>query len=654
MIKNILYKPVVHILIIIVICIVSYSNTFHVPFVFDGLEGIVENPVIKDLHYFIEPSKGADFKDYFEYTTFKRRYVGYLTFALNYKLHGLDVAGYHMFNLVIHIINSLLVYVLVILTFRSHFLKESKTGQYSMHIAVFAALFFAAHPIQTQAVTYIWQRVTSLSATFYIFSLLMYIKARFTYEETPSSEQSLGKALKIKTVLYYMVSIISAVLAMKTKEIAFTLPVVIALYEIMFLNGSLRKRILFLIPFLITMLIIPLSLIDLDRPVGELLGGISKASKETGGVARLDYLFTEFRVIVTYIRLIFIPVNQHIDYVYPIYSSLFDPEVLLSVLFLGLIFSLGIYLFYKYRNIAPHSRLISFGIFWFFITLSVESSIIPIKDVIFEHRIYLPSAGVFVVFSTCAFTVWEKLKDRLPNMDTYVITALILIVIMLTGATYARNIIWKDSLSLWMDTVRKSPKNARAYSSVCYAYRERKLFNEALEYCNTSIQLNPLYVRPYINRGIIYHTQGHVDKAIEQFQRAIEVKPDFPEAYYDLGIVYHYQGLYNDAIQQYRKAITLNPGYAEAYNNMGSAYKAKGNIDEAITLYQTAIKYNPESPGAHNNLGSALKAKGLIDKAISEFRIALQLAPGHAQARNNLGAATMMKNYLQKQKKEQQ
>lgn len=620
---------------------------------FDGLEGIVENPVIKDLHYFIEPSKGEDFKDYFEYTTFKRRYIGYLTFALNYKFHGLDVAGYHIFNLVIHIINSLLVYLLIILTFRSHFLRESKTRKYSIHIAVFAALLFAAHPIQTQAVTYIWQRVTSLTATFYLFSLLMYAKVRLMYEETTSSVRP-GKGLKIKTVLYYLLSIISAVLAMKTKEIAFTLPGIIALYEIMFLKGTLKRRILCLIPFLLTMLIIPLSLMDVDRPIGELLGGISEASKETGGVSRVNYLLTEFRVIVTYIRLIFMPVDQHIDYVYPIYNSLFDPAVFLSFLLLSLIFSLGIFLFYKYRNIAPHSRLISFGIFWFFITLSVESSIIPIKDVIFEHRMYLPSAGVFVVFSTCSFTVLEKLKDRLPNIDMYVTTALSLIVVMLTGAAYARNTIWKDNLSLWMDAVEKSPKNARAYSSVCYAYRERKLFNEALEYCNTSIKLNPFYVRPYINRGIIYHTQGLVNKAVEQFQRAIEVKPDFPEAYYDLGIVYHYQGLYDDAIQQYRKALTLNPGYAEAYNNMGSAYKAKGNIDEAITLYQTAIKYKPESPGAHNNLGSALKAKGLIDKAIAEFRIALQLAPGHAQARNNLGAATMMRDYLQKQKKEKQ
>jgi hypothetical protein len=206
------HKPLIHVLLIIMLSLIAYSNTIHVPFHFDDKNVIVENPIIKNLQFFTEPSKAKDFKGRFEYKIYKRRYIGYLTFALNYKIHGLNVPGYHIVNLLIHISNTLLIYLLVVLGFKTPLLKNSPIKDYSKHTAVVTALLFACHPLQTQAVTYIWQRVTSLATLLYIVSLVTYVKWRIINQNTEERQ----KTIHLKSVLWYLTSLFSAVLAMKT------------------------------------------------------------------------------------------------------------------------------------------------------------------------------------------------------------------------------------------------------------------------------------------------------------------------------------------------------------------------------------------------------------------------------------------------------
>jgi hypothetical protein len=348
----------------------------------------------------------------------------------------------------------------------------------SKGVAFFSALLFACHPLQTEAVTYIWQRVTSLTAMLYVLSLVAYIQWRLLRYQAHAPESHRFSSMKsvsyylvsfIAAVLamktkqtaftlpYYLVSFIAAVLAMKTKQTAFTLPVTLALYEFMFFNGKKTKRIFPLIPLFLTMSIIPLTLIDIGKPWGDVIGDVGEVTRDLTEMSRLDYLFTQFRVMVTYIRLILLPVNQNLDYDYPLYRSFFNPEVFLSFMFLITIAGTGVYILYRFRNSVPENRLTSFGIFWFFITLSVESSVIPIKELIFEYRMYLPSVGVFLALTTAIFMVIDRRK-----VYARVITAMLaVIIIALTGATYARNSVWKDEMSLWQDVVNKSPDKAR-------------------------------------------------------------------------------------------------------------------------------------------------------------------------------------------------
>ena len=378
---------------------IIYSNTFNASWHFDDNTTIVENYNIRDLKKTVLGGGS--------------RWLGFITFALNYYFGKLDVFGYHLVNTCIHLISAILVYFLVLLSFKTPCLKDTKISHYTASLSLASGLLFVAHPIQTQAVTYIVQRFASLATLFYLLSLVFFIKARLHNLE--------GKRFYfIPHLAWYLGSLVSAFLAMKTKEISITLPAIIMLYEFCFFSLSLRtlvRKLAYLIPFLLAFFIIPLSRYGIGlfgisggtfigiAEVGDVIG---QATQETTAISRTDYLLTQFNVIVTYIRLLFFPVNQNLDYDYPLSHTLFEFPTFLSFLFLASIIIFGVWMFRR-------SQLISFGIFWFFTTISVESSIIPIRDVIFEHRVYLPSVG-FVIFLTVAiYQMVEQIKTGMQR-----------------------------------------------------------------------------------------------------------------------------------------------------------------------------------------------------------------------------------------------
>jgi tetratricopeptide (TPR) repeat protein len=630
-------SPLVHGALIIILCLAAYSNTFHVPFQFDDPRSISEVPFVRDIRQFPNPIS-------------QQRAVGFFTFALDYWFHGTDVVGYHIVNLAIHIMNALLVYALIILSFRTPVLKGSLLKNHAKPIALFSALLFAGHPIQTQAVTYIAQRFASLATLFFLLSLVAYIWSRIRTVTNPSNYRSL---------IWYGVSLLSAVLAMKTKEIAFTLPVVIALYEFLFLEGSFKKRILLLLPLLLTMIIIPLNLLGTARPLGDMLGDIGEVTRLQTTVSRGEYLVTEFTVIATYLRLLFFPVNQNLDYDYPIFESFFAPEVVSSFLLLSLILGAGVYLLYRDQRSPGAGRLAAFGIFWFFITLSVESSVIPIADVIFEHRLYLPSVGFFLTCTSALFWGAERLRVRWAKAEQAVVIALAAAAVIFAGLAYTRNIVWKSEESLWEDVIRKSPMKARGYNGLGLAYFNRGNYNKAIEAYGKAIALYPSYgvafnnignsyyraglydraieaqteaiaLEPnnaifYDNRGLSYSGIGAYDRAADDFSKAIKLDPSYAKSYHNLGFAYHSEGMYRPAIEEYTKAIILDPGNAIFRSNRGLAYAANGEYERAIEDQTAAIVLDPDFAAAYNGRGTARGLQGRYDEAIDDFTKAISL-----------------------------
>lgn len=632
-------KTGIHLLIVTVAVLIGYSNTLHSPFVFDDSANIVDNALIKDLDNFtsLEGHKLSP-----------RRFIGYLSFALNYHVGGLDVTGYHVVNIAIHCINALLVYVLVILTLKTPYLRTEMSDVENRYmIALFSALLFAAHPVQTQAVTYIVQRFTSLATLFYLLSVVLYVKARLL-TQTPIVEANRGVGkFNGLMIVGYLSSVISALLAMKTKEIAFTLPLVIALYDFVFFHtSSFRQRALYLIPVLLTLAIIPLSIMGTDMPAHDLLANVNEQTRVQTTLPRWDYGMTQMRVIATYIRLLFLPVHQNIDYDYPLYHSIFEPEVLLSFLFLAALIGYAVYCIYRSRNRFSLSRVTAYGILWFFIALSVESGIIPIVDVIFEHRIYLPSVGAFIAISTSVWLVNEKMKTTWHVARNIGGPAMGFVVIALLATTYLRNSVWTDKVSLWEDSVSKSPK-ADGYTSLGLAYAEKNEIDAALEAYGKAISLAPKDPKIYINLAVAYSKAGAYEKAIEANRKAILLNPNGFEAYNNLGEIYYSRGRIEDAIREYQRAVALNPGSAPTYNNIGAAYWSLGLFDKAIEQYTIAIQLKPDYADAYNNIGIAYGSKGMLDAAIENFQRALQIQPDHAGAHGNLSIAYEKKGMLQ-------
>jgi tetratricopeptide (TPR) repeat protein len=395
------------------------------------------------------------------------------------------------------------------------------------------------------------------------------------------------------------------------------------------------------------MLIIPLSLISLDSSAGEIIDDIEDTTRKQD-ISRTDYLLTEFRVIVTYIRLLLIPISQNLDYDYPLYSSFFEPPVFLSFLFLICILGAGIYLLRRSRTGDETGRFAAFGIFWFFIALSVESSVIPLQ-VIYEHRVYLPSVGAFMSLGTGTFLLIETLKGKASRH--VMVSFLVVILMVLSAATYARNSVWKSEVSLWEDVVRKSPEKPRGHNNLGLAYWAEGLTENAIEHYQMALKLNPDYAEAHNNLGNIYY-RGPVDKAIEHYRIALRLKPDYAEAHYNQGNAYASKGLIDKAIEHYRIALRLKPDYAEAYNNLGVIYFNKGFFDRAVESHKTAIRLKPDYAEAHINIGCVYGAKGLPDKAIEHFQIALSLNPDYAETHYNLGLAYFQKGLMEKARRE--
>ena len=599
---SIIYKPAVQLLVVIVLAVLSYSNTFDVPFQMDDVGNIVRNPAIKNLGNFLQIDGIAlsSPTDVFDKSLFKMRYIGYLTFALNYAVHGLDAWGYHFVNLLIHLTTSLLLYILVLLTFKtSRFLSVHGEQQEPVNsrnvIAFFTALIFAVHPVQTQAVTYIVQRFASLATMLWMLSLVSYIMVRL------SSVTATGV---IKRSSWYVLSLVSAILAMKTKEFAMLLPVIIVIYEFMFLDGGLKKRLLYLAPLCLTLLTVPLSLMTTAN-IG-LTDSAAKISGALGGISRLDYLFTQFRVIVTYIRLLLFPANQRFDYDYPVYRSFFIPEVLISFLFLLSVFLLALFVYFLSRfPERRHShlyRLMAFGLFWFFITLSAESSFLPIADVIFEHRLYLPSIGFVLALVSAVELLRVEWCKRALAVIKFPLYALLLLAIGFSAATYARNSVWRDRFGLLEDEVKKSPGKDRPRYLLGIMYGDHGLMEKAVYHLKIATAANPGSIGSHFSLAITYMRMGRLDEAVYEYKQSIALKFEFAEAHSGLGDVYALQGRSEAALNEYLIALRLKPGLAEVHYNLGNIYADLGRNDEAEKEFRAALMHQPDFIEARRKL----------------------------------------------------
>ena len=358
--------------------LIAYSNTFTASFHFDDNPSIVENPTIKRVtaDNIITLLSGV-------------RPVVYLSLMLNYALGGLSVVGYHIFNIALHIANSMFVYLLMLWTLNLPAVEAKYSGK-ATRMALFGALLFAVHPVQTEAVTYIITRTELLATFFYLGTFLLFIKGARTNRSS-----------------YYVGAFFTAALSMGSKEWAVTLPALLMIYDYLFIADRkvrvVASRWMAYVAVTIPWVIVLRNLNLFAAPSAG--PGIGFNVSTTSGITASTFWLTSLNVIWTYIRLLFLPIHQNLDYDYPIARTLFEFPTLLSFIGHIAVVSAAFWLYKKKGWL-----LIPFGVAWFYIGLSPVQSIVPIIDVIFEHRLYMPSIGFFLAFVVAyegLFEWWE-------------------------------------------------------------------------------------------------------------------------------------------------------------------------------------------------------------------------------------------------------
>ena len=591
---------------LLAVALFVYGNSWKVPFQFDDDSNILSNVSIHSAANI--PALWAE--------NIKTRFLPYCSFALNYLFNKDLVFGYHLLNFVIHVFNALWVYLLVLFLFRAPKVRDVCADKNAELLAVFSALIFLSHPLQTQAVTYIVQRITAMAAFFYLGAVVFYVRSRLGGKRSD-----------------YALALAMTVAAMFCKENAFTLPLVLVLTEGMFFGfpkGEGRKSLGRLLPFLLTMAIIPYYIREASEQL--VSGGFLPMQKNA--LPRIEYFLTEMNVLRTYLRLFFFPVNQNLDYDYPAARSFLEAGTLFSYLLLAGLLAAA------FKLIEKH-RLLAFGIFWFFLTLSVESSVLPINDVIFEHRMYLPLVGCAVFLSVALFFFLEKRK--------HFIVAGTVVVLVFSSMAYVRNEVWQSDISLWSDVVKKAPKKARGYNNLGQAYSTRKGGDgKAKEFFEKAIALDPEYPQPYYNLGVICDGKGESEKAKAFYEKAIALDPEYLSPVNNLAILYGQQGELDRAIETLRKALKVSPLYVVGHDNLGVAYEQKGDMPQAIESFEEALRINPYYPPAYVHLGIILKKQGELEKAEVLFRKAGELDPTYPDPVLELGKLQAQKGEMSK------
>jgi tetratricopeptide (TPR) repeat protein len=431
---------------------------------------------------------------------------------------------------------------------------------------------FFLHPLQTESVTYVIQRTESMAGMFYLATLFFYVKAR----RAGRRHGLLG---------YSILAGIAALCAAFSKETAVTLPVMIVVFELFFFNTSIKDLLrtkLFLFILLPAAVILGLKLKPLIRTDFFWDPGPGM------GFTRKQYLLTQFCVLLTYLRLFFWPAGQNIDWDYPLATNFFAVQTFSSFLFL---LALLVLAFFAYRRL----RLLSLGIVAFFITLAPTSSVIPLRDVIFEHRMYLAVAflamGCVHVFSYGL----ERIRKISPRAQAIVpIGSILVLLSLLSGLTQARNEVWLSELSLWADAVHQSPNKARVHNNYgrgLYTLKN-KVTEEAKREFETAIRLSPGWAVPYHNLALCYFQEGDYRQAIVLDLEALERMPTYKEVLYQLGRSYRELHQWNDARLYLERLLGLSPGseYIKAYIDLLDVYLEMCLRDQALHLAREMVQ----------------------------------------------------------------
>lgn len=612
--------------ILIAVGAIIYSNTLDSPFVFDDIKAIKDNSLIR----MTEISRVNITNSFISYSGGKRP-LPLLSFAFNYYFGQYNVIGYHLVNIIIHVINGILLFFFLKTTLMiskpQKVIKSKPDPLTVLSLSFVSALLWLVNPIQTQSVTYIVQRMNSMGAMFFILALLLYAKGRF-------AQQNKFSDLDLKTVnsgrrkfpnhyFWFTGCFLAGILALVSKQNTAVLPFFIFLYEWYFFQDLgkewLKKQLKIIGAIVILFGIV--AAIYLGPEPWHKINNIRDFAQ--GEFTMGERLLTQTRVVIYYLSLIFYPnpSRLNLDYDFALSFSLINPiTTILSLAAIVGLFALAVYS-------AKKDRLISFCILWFLGNLVIESSVIPLA-IIFEHRLYLPSMLV------CLPAV--ILAHRYIRPKWLVLGVLCTVVAVFSVWTFERNKVWRDEVTLWKDIIKKSPNKPRPHNNLAVILSDRGKTDEAIAHYSEALRIKPDFAEGHNNMGAALYKQGRLEAAIAHYSAALKINPHYAEAHNNMGAAIDEQGQIKEAVEHYRKALQIEPEYADAHNNLGVAMAVQGKSTEAVNHFREALRLNPSFVGALCNLGNAMATQGKLRDAIAYFSKALHLNPGDTQIRQYL------------------
>lgn len=586
-----------------------YSNTFDASWHFDDEFNILKNNPLHLTELSWQNIKKTFFAD--PYTDGKLyRPVACLSFALNYYIGGAQVVGYHIANLVTHLLSSIFLFLFLHNTLNLPLLK-ARYGKNRYSIALLATVLWAINPVQTQAVTYVVQRMASMAGMFYIMSMYFYLKGR-TSGHTP---------LKFT---HYSLCLICGILALGSKENSVMFPVSILLYDLFLIQGLTKRNI---IKNSLTCMAVILSCLSLAIVLAgpSILDPIKlSASFQHRGFSLPERLLTEPRVVLFYISLLLYPMPYRlcISHDIPVSRGLFHPP--LTMIAVLVIFTAIVLAISK----SKRWPLISFCVLFFFINHAVESTILPL-ELVFEHRNYIPSMLFFVPITILIMKGISFFSDR--RSMRFILCAFVVLILVSEGhGTFVRNFAWKTEETLWLDAVKKSPKLPRTHHNLGRYYADIGLKEMALAEYKEALRLpegpnRKFHHLTYHNMALLYKSTNDPDRAQMYFLEALKLDPHIPNAYIGLGILNMEKEQNQKALACFRKALTYDSKSPQARNYTGLILLRQKQIEDAINQFQEVLKISPGNLYALTHLGVAYKRKGEFNRALRCFKKVLNI-----------------------------
>lgn len=560
---------------------IIYSNSICGKFVFDDEVLVKDNVYIKSranlTHVFTgNLIEGAARKSVFY------RPVQAITYMADYSVWKLDVRGYHITNIILHVLAALSVYWITLI------LSGARAASF------FTALLFITHPVHTEAVAYISGRADILSALFMMLCLAFYIKQ-----------------CSVKRIGIYSAMMACFVLAVLSKEYALILPVLILIYHYAFRRKVLVSGFLSILSISLVYIIIRVTILNFV-PAHPL--------HPAGLFQRVPGFFA---ALFNYFKLLILPVGLHMEYG----NGLFrynDPRVVLGFI----IFCLSmVYAFRKRRD----DSIACFSILWFYAALLPLSNLYPVNAYMAEHWLYVPSVGFFIILGKILGSAYAVKKIRI-----FALCAVAALCLFYSYLTVKQNETWRDPVIFYERTLKYAPRSPRIYNQLGLEYKKLRNYKEAERLFNKAIETDADYAEAYYNLGNLYLDTGRVREAGILFAKIIKIDPDNEFAYDGLGSIYVDAGRNEEGVAMYKKAIDSNPKFINAYVNLADAYSRTGRNEEAINICMKAISINPDFAYSYNNLGNAYRNLRLENEAMKAYERAVYADPKLAAAHVNL------------------